>query len=75
MKLLPIFRGSSLSTLYSGSGREIPAMCYGAGYGMAILPRSPSTTNGQSPGFDFILRIGDALPGTSPARVMCAGAF
>ena len=38
MKLQPVFRCSSLSTLDTGSGRKIPAICHGPAYHAVFTP-------------------------------------
>ena len=51
IKLLPAFRRSSLSTLDTGSGWEIPAICHGAGVWLGVTdslyPRILELGNGR----------------------------
>ena len=57
MKLQPFCCCSSLSTLDTGSGREIPAICNGTGVWHGIFTQNPSTGDGQIPGCRFIMSV------------------
>ena len=50
MQLQPDFRCSSLGSLDTGSGREIPVKCHGTDVCHGVLPHNLSTGNRRIPG-------------------------
>ena len=65
MTMQPVFRLSSLGSLDSGSGRQIPVKFHGTGVWHGVLSQNPSTKNKGFPGlrrrrFGKLDRIGGA---------------